>query len=171
MQRPSVFLGLGSNLGEPRSQLERALSALAERGVEVATVSSWYETAPVGGPPQPWFVNGAAGVRFGGSAEDLLDTLQDVESEQGRRRDLRFGPRTLDLDLLLFSDRVTSTPHLILPHPRLAVRRFVLVPMVEIAPDVVEPVTGLTMRDLLERCPDRSEVVPLAAAEPRAGTR
>ena len=162
MGQPSAFIGLGSNLDEPLRQLERAVSCLVDQEVEVTTLSSWYRTEPVGGPPQPWFVNGAAGVRFEGSPEELLSICLEIESRQGRRRAVAHGPRTLDLDLLLFGSRITSSPLLNLPHPELARRRFVLVPMVEIAPDAVDPVSGVTMRELLARCPDDSEVVRLA---------
>lgn len=165
MAQPLAFIGLGSNEGEPKQQLELALSRLEKRGVEVRRVSGWYHTEPVGGPPQPWFVNGAAGARFGGSPEELLRICQEVEELAGRRRDVPQGPRTLDLDLLLFGSEIRRTSFLTLPHPCLRERRFVLVPMVEIAPSAVDPVSGLEMRALLERCPDRSRVRRLEDGE------
>jgi 2-amino-4-hydroxy-6-hydroxymethyldihydropteridine diphosphokinase len=133
--------------------------------VEVLERSSFYLSEPVGGPAQPWFVNAAARVRFDGEPLPLLRICQSIETRQGRRRTVRNGPRTLDVDILLFGNLVLETTQLTLPHPRLAERRFALVPMVEIAPDVVHPVLGLTMRELLSRCPDRSAVTPLLAAK------
>lgn len=162
------FIGLGSNEVTlergPKEQLELALSLLPDLGVEVLRRSRFYRSEPVSGPPQPWFVNAAAAVRFGGGPLELLRICQSVESDQGRKRLVPNGPRTLDLDLLLFEDTVLRSPELTLPHPRLPERRFVLVPMVEIAPETLHPVLGLSMRELLSRCPDRSTVVPLLAA-------
>lgn len=177
MRTPSAYLGLGSNQDAPGHQLELALFRLERFGVGIERVSSRYLTEPVGGPRQPWFVNAAAGVRFDGEPDALLRLLQRVETEQGRRRDVPNGPRTLDLDLLLFGEEIRRTPHLTLPHPRLEERRFVLVPMVEIAPEVRDPRSGLTMRELLARCPDVSEVrrlepgVPVVAGTPSGSVR
>ena len=163
-----AFLGLGSNLGTPSVQIARALSELETRSVEVRRSSSLYSTAPVGGPPQPWFVNAVAAVRFEGAPLDLLRVCRGIEALHGRERGVLNGPRTLDLDILLFDDLVMSTQELEIPHPRLAERRFVLVPLVEIAPELRHPVSGFTMRELLARCPDASVVVPLADAAVRA---
>jgi 2-amino-4-hydroxy-6-hydroxymethyldihydropteridine diphosphokinase len=162
MDGASAFLGLGSNLGTPSLQIARALSELEERSIEIRSVSSLYETEPVGGPPQPWFVNAVAAVRFAGEPLDLLRICQAIEASHGREREVPNGPRTLDLDILLFGEVVLRTEELEIPHPRLAERRFVLVPLVEIAPERRHPVSGLTMRELLARCPDRSAVSPLA---------
>jgi 2-amino-4-hydroxy-6-hydroxymethyldihydropteridine diphosphokinase len=164
MDPVDAFLGLGSNLGTPSLQIARALSALEERSIEVRRVSSLYETEPVGGPPQPWFVNAVAALRFEGEPRDLLHLCRGIEATHGRERAIPNGPRTLDLDILLFGERVLKTKELEIPHPRLAVRRFVLVPLVEIAPELCHPVSALTMRELLARCPDTSIVIPLAAS-------
>lgn len=142
---------------------------MGDFGIDVVGRSRFYRTEPVGGPPQPWFVNAVAAVRFSGGPFDLLRACRSIEALHERRRLVPMGPRTLDVDILLFGDGVVATPELTLPHPRLAERRFVLVPMVEIAPDVRDPSSGLTMRELLERCADASLVVPLpdlVAAEP-----
>jgi 2-amino-4-hydroxy-6-hydroxymethyldihydropteridine diphosphokinase len=159
------FLGLGSNEstpeGGPKEQLELALRRLQDLGVEIRKRSSFYLTEPVHAPVQPWFVNAAAEVRFSGGPVELLEMCQTIESRQGRRRLVRNGPRTLDIDLLLFGEAVLDTGELTLPHPRLSERRFVLVPMVEIAPDARHPVLDLTMRELLSRCADGSAVTPL----------
>jgi 2-amino-4-hydroxy-6-hydroxymethyldihydropteridine diphosphokinase len=168
MDPKDAFLGLGSNLGAPSLQIARALSELEAGSVEILRSSSLYSTEPVGGPPQPWFVNAVAAVRFQGEPLDLLDICLGIEAFHGRERRVPNGPRTLDLDILLFGDVVLSTLELEIPHPRLAARRFVLVPLVEIAPDRRHPVSGLTMRELLARCPDASAVVRLGDATVRA---
>jgi 2-amino-4-hydroxy-6-hydroxymethyldihydropteridine diphosphokinase len=158
------FLGLGANEGDPLRQIESALRELPERGVPLVRVSSFYRTEPVGGPPQVWFVNAVAEIEFAGEPHSLLGVCRTIESLHGRIRAERMGPRTLDLDILLLGDRVLEAPELTIPHPRFRERRFVLVPLVEIAPDVEDPVSGLTMRELLSRCPDRSAVLPLSSA-------
>jgi 2-amino-4-hydroxy-6-hydroxymethyldihydropteridine diphosphokinase len=147
------FVGLGSNVGDPRAHLEVALTELP-----VVRASRFYRTEPVGGPPQPWYVNAAAEVGFDGEPEELLRVCRSIETRHGRARTFRNAPRTLDIDIVLFGDRVVDTPELTIPHPRFRERRFVLVPMVEIAPDVHDPVSGLSMRDLLSRCADPSAV-------------
>ncbi len=153
------FLGLGSNVGDPRAHLESALTELP-----VVRASRFYRTEPVGGPPQAWFVNAVAELSVEDDPQDLLRVCRSIESRHGRHRKMRSernAPRTLDLDILLFGARIVDSPELTIPHPRFRERRFVLVPMVEIAPEVQDPVSGLTMRDLLARCPDRSAVEPL----------
>jgi 2-amino-4-hydroxy-6-hydroxymethyldihydropteridine diphosphokinase len=147
------FLGFGSNVGDPRAHIESALEELS-----IVRASRLYRTEPVGGPPQAWYVNAVAEVGFEEEPEDLLRVCRSIESRHGRERGLENAPRTLDLDILLFGDRVLDSPELKIPHPRFRERRFVLVPMVEIAPEVQDPVSGLSMRDLLSRCTDRSAV-------------
>lgn len=157
------FLGFGANEGDPLRQIESALRELPDRGVSVARVSSFYRTEPVSGPPQGWFVNAVAEVGFAGEPLSLLSVCRSLESLHGRKRVQKNGPRRLDLDILLFGERVLDSIELTIPHPRLRERRFVLVPLVEIAPDVEDPVSGLTMRELLFRCPDRSAVLRLSS--------
>jgi 2-amino-4-hydroxy-6-hydroxymethyldihydropteridine diphosphokinase len=153
------FLGLGSNEGDPLHQIETALRELPGEGVPVVRISGLYRTEPVGGPLQGWYVNAVAEVGFEGEPLELLRICRSIESLHGRKRAGRNAPRTLDLDILLFGDRVLDSPELTIPHPRFRERRFVLVPMVEIAPDLEDPVSGLTMRELLSQCPDRSAVL------------
>jgi 2-amino-4-hydroxy-6-hydroxymethyldihydropteridine diphosphokinase len=146
-----AFIGLGSNLGDRKAMLDGAVAALKETpGVIVRAVSSYHETEPVGGPSgQGPFLNAAAALETALDPFELLELLLRIEGQFGRTREVQWGPRTLDLDLLLFGDRIIETPTLQVPHPRMAGRRFVLAPLVEIAPEAVEPVSGRTIRELL----------------------
>ena len=146
------LLGLGSNLGDRKRTLGEAIGRLERHPqVERVAASRWHETLPVGGPPgQTPFLNGAARVETSLTPEALLDLLQRIETELGRRRDERWGPRTLDLDLLLYDRLVLSTPRLAIPHARMAWRRFVLTPAAEIASVMVHPTIGWTVRQLLD---------------------
>jgi 2-amino-4-hydroxy-6-hydroxymethyldihydropteridine diphosphokinase len=147
-----AIIGLGSNLGDRRATLDGAIAALAVTpGVGVRRVSSYHETDPVGGPPgQGRYLNAAAVLETTLDPLGLLHTLEAIEARFGRVRTVRWGERTLDLDLLLFGDRIIQTPELTVPHPRLAERRFVLEPMAEVAPDAVEPRSGRTVSELLQ---------------------
>ena len=145
-----AYIGLGSNVGDRKATIDAALRRLAPR-----RVSSLLETEPWGVTDQPRFLNAVAEIDTGLDPAGLLDFLQAVEREHGRVRDRRWGPRTLDLDLLLYGDQVIRTETLDVPHPRLAGRRFVLEGLAELCPD--RPVPGLdrTVRELLEACPCR----------------
>ncbi|MDX2100127.1 MAG: 2-amino-4-hydroxy-6-hydroxymethyldihydropteridine diphosphokinase [Leptolyngbyaceae cyanobacterium bins.59] len=144
-------IALGSNLGDSRAALKGALEQLGQTaGITVTQYSRWYQTPPVG-PPQPDYLNGCALLQVTLSPRQLLETLLQVEVRFGRVRRERNGPRTLDLDLLLFEDLVLDTPFLQIPHPRMNDRAFVLIPLAEIAPDWVEPVTGKTIAALAQR--------------------
>ena len=139
------FVGLGANLADPRAQIERALDLLAaEEGVEVVAVSTLRETDPVGYANQPRFLNGAAELRTSLDAHELLQRLLTVERRLGRVRGEgpRFGPRTIDLDLLLYGDEVIAEPGLEIPHPRLHERRFALEPLAELDPALEIPGRG-----------------------------
>jgi 2-amino-4-hydroxy-6-hydroxymethyldihydropteridine diphosphokinase len=148
--RHRAYIGLGSNRGDRASTLRRALEELDARDdVRVVAVSSFIETEPVGGPPQGPFLNGAAAICTSLSPRELVGVLHSVEEAFGRERGVRWGPRTLDLDLLLYGDRTIHEPDLDVPHPLMHLRRFVLAPLCEIAPDAVHPVLDRSVRDLL----------------------
>jgi len=147
-------LGLGSNLGDRRARIDAALAALrADPAVRSVVASDPVETDPVGGPPgQGRFLNAAARIETDLAPHDLLAVLKRIERDLGRAEGgPRWGPRTIDLDLLLYDDLRLETADLVVPHPRFRERRFVLEPLAEVAPDAVDPVTGLTVRALLAR--------------------
>ena len=147
----TVYIGLGSNLGDREATIRAAVDRLrAHPQIKVTAESSLIETAPVGGPAgQPTFLNGAAALETDLEPDALLDVLKGIERDLGRRPRTRWGPREIDLDLLLFEDRVIETARLTVPHPLMAQRRFVLAPLSEIAPDARDPVTGRTVREML----------------------
>ena len=146
-----VAIALGSNLGDRRAHLDFAVSRLASAFANL-TVSRYYETDPVDVPgPQPAFLNAAAVGDTTASAHEILEWLMAIERERGRERPFQNAARTLDLDLILLGSRVLHEAALIVPHPRFRERRFVLEPLAEIAPDMVDPVTGSTIADLLTR--------------------
>jgi 2-amino-4-hydroxy-6-hydroxymethyldihydropteridine diphosphokinase len=149
----TAFVGIGSNLGEPERQIASALDQLAaEEGIELVAVSSLRETEPVGYLDQPNFLNGAAQVETELPARELLERLLAIEARLGRVRGEgpRFGPRTIDLDLLVYGDETIDEPGLTLPHPRLAERRFALEPVAELAPELEIPGAGTVQALLAE---------------------
>ncbi len=143
-------IALGSNLGDSLTILKNALNQLADTaGITLEAQSSWYQTAPVG-PPQPDYLNGCALLDVQLTPQELLETLLRIEAFFGRVRRERNGPRTLDLDLLLFDDLILDSPTLQLPHPRMRERAFVLVPLAEITPNWVEPISGKAIAQLVQ---------------------
>jgi 2-amino-4-hydroxy-6-hydroxymethyldihydropteridine diphosphokinase len=149
--RITVAVALGSNLGDRRAHLDFAASRLESVFTQLR-VSRYHETDPVGVPDeQPAFLNAAAAGETAMTARELLDALLAIERERGRERPFPGAARTLDLDLVLFGDLVSSDPTLTVPHPRFRERRFVLEPLAEVAADLVDPVTGLTVAELLAR--------------------
>ncbi len=130
----------------------------AAKGVRVVACSRLYWTEPVGVESTVWFINGAASLETNLSPKDLLGSLLRIEAEMGRERSLPGAPRTIDLDLLFYNDKVIKSPGLSVPHPRIQERKFVLVPLYDIAPNYVHPVLRQTVAQLLEQCPDRNTV-------------
>ena len=162
----SVLLGLGSNLGGRREFIERAARLIDEiEGVELKSISSLIETEPVGGPPQGRYLNGAAELETALEPRDLLARLQEVEAELGRARKVLNGPRNIDLDILLFGDLVVDAGDLILPHPRMCERAFVLEPLNEIAPARVHPIKRKSVEELLEELRSAAARVPTIGEE------
>lgn len=153
-----IYLGLGSNLGDREAQLRAAIAALGQREVTVRKSASLYATEPRDFERQPWFLNTVIEVRTLLEPEALLQECLEIEKAAGRVRDKTRGPRPIDIDILLYKDRLINQPNLIVPHPRFRERRFVLIPLAELVPDLSDPVCGLTMRQLLDLCPDAGEV-------------
>ena len=135
-----VFLGLGSNLGDREANIREALDRLARHpGIRLERVSSYYETAPIGFTEQPDFVNAVALIETELEPADLLHIVVGIENDMGRVRSQRWGPRVIDIDLLLYNNTEADTPELTLPHPRMMERAFVMAPLAEIAPDLELP--------------------------------
>jgi len=166
-----AYLGLGANLGEPAQQVREAVSRLNNADeVEVTRVSSFYRNPPLGPQDQPWYVNAVARVRTRLGPEELLRLLQQIETAMGRERGERWGPRLIDLDLLLYNGEVIFTPDLVVPHPEMHHRVFVLAPLAEIASRAWHPLLHKSAGDLLAEldAADRAALEPLARSELRA---
>ena len=153
-----VYLALGSNLGVRESYLRSGIRGLERRGVEILRVASLYATEPREVLDQPWFLNTAAEANTELTPNKLLTACLEVEHENQRTRDRAKGPRTLDIDIIFYGNEIIRNTSLTIPHPSFSMRRFVLAPLAEIAPDFVDPTSGKTVAQLLAVCPDRAEV-------------
>ena len=164
-----AWIGLGSNLGDRRAILDAAVADLAEvPGVVVLAVSPYHETSPVGGPPgQGPFLNAAAHLETTLGPHQLLAALQGIENQAGRVRTVRWGERTLDLDILIYGTKFLDAKDLKLPHPRLAFRRFVLSPLAEIAPTIVDTMTKRTIADLLANLDRKPRLIAIGGSRGR----
>lgn len=147
----TAYLGLGSNMGDRRGNIMRSLELLEAHGaIEVTGVSGFFETDPVGYLDQDDFINAAAGIKTSLTPMELLGVIQEIETRLGRERNIRFGPRTIDMDILLFGKISLSLPELEIPHPRMTERAFVLLPLMDVAPDNILP--GASLEALAQKC-------------------
>jgi 2-amino-4-hydroxy-6-hydroxymethyldihydropteridine diphosphokinase len=154
----NIYLSLGSNIGDRAGNISRAVAELGPHRVRLVKQSSLYETEPVELREQGWFLNGVVEVETELTPQQLMQVLLKIEREMGRERIVPKGPRIIDMDILLFSSSVVKESRLEIPHPRMADRCFVLVPLAEIAPGAVHPVLKKTIQQLLQETPDHSEV-------------
>ncbi len=151
-----VYFSLGSNLGDREAALRQAVDALGPAGIRVLRVSSVYESEPVDVRDQPWFLNLVVEAETDLFPRQLLARTQSIERKMGRVRTRPKGPRTIDIDILLYGDAVIDSSDLTVPHPRMAERRFVLEPLAELAPDLRHPVTRATVREMLAKVQEQS---------------
>jgi 2-amino-4-hydroxy-6-hydroxymethyldihydropteridine diphosphokinase len=149
-----VYIALGSNIGDRAAMLARGIEALNAAGIRVLRQSSLYASEPVDAPPQAWFLNAVVKAETNLMPRQLLRTLMGIERALGRRRTIARGPRTLDLDILFYGSSVIRAPDLEVPHPRMERRRFVLVPLAELAPGLRHPVSHKAVSELLAETPD-----------------
>ena len=170
MKTTTAYLGLGSNLGDREVNLREALSLLG-RGESLTALSSVYETEPWGYTSQPPFLNLVCALETNLSPHGLLELAHGVERELGRAPTFRYGPRSMDVDILLYGNEVIQTPDLQVPHPLISQRAFVLVPLAEIAPGLVHPSLGKSIEELLAEVPGREKVVMVGPLSPLQGRR
>ena len=165
-----VYVSLGSNQGDSEACFQLAKDLLKTlRDTEITAESSLYLTEPWGKKDQPDFLNQVLELETALSPEDLLGKIQQIEKHGGRKRKVRWGPRTLDIDLLLYNQITVNKPDLLIPHSRMAERRFVLLPLAEIAPDRIVPDTGKTVACLLKECSDSGKVIKMSGSREHAG--
>jgi len=161
-QTTEVFLCLGSNLGDRKTNINSALKLFEEKGIYIEKSSSFYLTEPVEVVNQPWFLNLVAKIIATLSAEELLKLCQQVEQELGRSNKSDKSPRIIDIDILLYGDKAIQKPDLQIPHPRMHLRRFMLEPLKEIAPSIKHPVFKKTISQLLKEVKDSSKIIELS---------
>jgi 2-amino-4-hydroxy-6-hydroxymethyldihydropteridine diphosphokinase len=168
-QTATVYLGLGSNLGNRARNIYEALRRLRSH-VRLDRVSSLYETEPVGLTDQPWFLNLVCSGQTALPAESLLVAVKGIERDMGRKEGIRFGPRVIDIDILFYDDLVMETERLQIPHPRLHERGFVLIPLMELAPDLVHPVLNSDVRELVQKAAPLKTTRPYRLMDGRASS-
>jgi 2-amino-4-hydroxy-6-hydroxymethyldihydropteridine diphosphokinase len=155
-----AYIGIGSNLGDRLKHCTGAVERISRlKGCTLSGGSAWYQTQPVGVAGQGWYLNGVIAVDVGIPARKLMKDLLDLEEEMGRVREERWEARVIDLDILLFGSEVIDEEGLTVPHPRMHLRRFVLVPLAELAPELIHPVLGVRVENLLERLPEDDQAV------------
>ena len=159
---PTIYLALGSNIGDREANLREAIRLLSESGIQISKHSSIYETEPVDYLDQPWFLNAVLEAQSNLPAQQLLITLREIESQMGSKKPFAKGPRLIDLDILLYGQESIDSPELQVPHPRMQQRNFVLAPLAEIAPALRHPNWPASASDLLAHSPDKSIVRPYA---------
>lgn len=162
---PTIFLSLGSNIGDREKNLRTAIAALADARVRVTRVSSFYETEPVDLREQPWFLNCAVKAETTIPPLDLLRAIQGIESRMGSKKLVPQGPRLIDLDILLYGEETINTPELQVPHPRVLLRKFALAPLAEIAPGLTHASWNGSVSQLLAQLSDSSVVRKLARSQ------
>jgi 2-amino-4-hydroxy-6-hydroxymethyldihydropteridine diphosphokinase len=158
MAEKTVYLSLGSNIGDREKNLRAAIASLAGAGVRVTRISSFYQTEPVDLREQPWFLNCVVEGETIVPALELLRALRGIETQMGSKKLVAKGPRLIDMDILLYGDETIDTPELQVPHPRMLLRKFVLVPLAEIAPELTSPAWTKTVSELAIETADQSEV-------------
>ena len=167
---PTVYIALGSNLGDREANLRRAIQLLEHSSVAVTKLSSLYETEPVGFLDQPWFLNAVLAATTDLSSDQLLSALRGIETHLGSSKPFLNGPRLLDLDLLLYDDAIIDTASLQVPHPRMLQRNFVLAPLAEIAPDLRHPSWSRPISEIYAHSPDPSVVRKCTAPDQHASS-
>jgi 2-amino-4-hydroxy-6-hydroxymethyldihydropteridine diphosphokinase len=161
---PTIYLGLGSNLGDRKQNLAQALNLISQH-VDVIRLSSVYETEPVGYTQQPLFLNAACCASTEQNPEQLLIIFKEIETSMGRVPSFTNSPRIIDIDILFYDSQIVRTPELTIPHPRITERAFVLIPMVEIAPELTHPENGSTIQELVDHLETVSGIHKWAEAE------
>ena len=161
----TVYLSLGSNVGDREAQLRDALFRLSAVG-RVIALSSFYETEPVEFTQQPWFLNCAVAIETSSTPQQLMVAILRIEAEMGRQRRQKKGPRSIDIDILLFGHEIMESKELTIPHPAMHLRRFVLEPLAEIAPEALHPLLNKTIRELRDALPAGQAVRKLRKLEP-----
>lgn len=161
-----AYVGIGSNLGDALENCKRAIQDIAADGRNhLLKCSPFYRTEPVGKKDQAWFINGVIAVETSLGLREFLDFLLDIERKMGRERGERWGPRVIDLDILFFGDKVLNEDGLQVPHPRLHERRFVLVPLNDIASQLEHPLLAKTISQIISELPEGEKVIPVPATE------